>query len=343
MKIHSRSETEQVTRSCRIFGIRPSVSRPAYPGGIRCWSNACFARFQANVNWFKVTVRLSLLAFCVLALGCRSDAEYDKVLQWSGSLAADKQDLLVRLAAAESERDTLKRVVYLSESDLVSMRVEIVSQNNPFLHDRLEVTSKLQNAVSLDMFFAELDVMMARVSPAVGIDGERGDAVLAMLLIANVLEFGNPHPRELEPGCISDNLFSVLRPDEGIGFDALRLSSSGCCTDFAILLCRFLEHRGHSCKLALSSGHIVVELPNADGTRDLLDASSALFVRNFGSQEGGKVVIYCFPVTFDSRQWLKQRQYLAAFMFGMEAFRIGDFTSRTIDSHIAEYGVDFCR
>jgi hypothetical protein len=193
------------------------------------------------------------------------------------------------------------------------------------------------------MFFAGLDDMMARVLPAVGIEGERRDAVLSMLLIANVLEFGNPPPHELEPGCISNRIFPMLAPGELIGFDALRLSSSGCCTDFAILLCRYLEHRGHSCQLAHSSGHIIVELPNGDGSRDLLDASSALFVRGFGSQSGGVKCIYQFPVPSSSRQWLIQRRYISAFMFDLEAFRPEDLHGRSIESHIAEYGVDFCR
>jgi hypothetical protein len=193
------------------------------------------------------------------------------------------------------------------------------------------------------MFFAGLDDMMVRVSPAVGIDGERRDAVLSMLLIANVLEYGKPPPHELEPGCISDRIFPMLPPGELIGFDALRVSSFGCCTDFAILLCRYLEHRGHSCQLAHSSGHIVVELPNANGSRDLLDASSALFVRGFGSQAGGVKCIYQFPVPSSSRQWLIQRRYISAFMFDLEGFRPEDFHGRSIESHIAEYGVDFCR
>jgi hypothetical protein len=265
------------------------------------------------------------------------------ILLLIGVSVVRKERLSTRLAAAESERDDLKRMAAPTESDLTALRVEIVSGNNPFLNDRSEVTTRLQNAVNVDMFFTGLDVMMARVSPAVGIDGERRDAVLSMLLIANVLEFGNPPPHELEPGCISDRIFPMLPPGELIGFDALRVSSFGCCTDFAILLCRYLEHRGHSCQLAHSSGHIVVELPNANGSRDLLDASSALFVRGFGSQAGGVKCIYQFPVPSSSRQWLIQRRYISAFMFDLEGFRPEDFHGRSIESHIAEYGVDFCR
>ncbi len=188
--------------------------------------------------------------------------------EWEQSLINDKADLLTRLGAAEAERDSLKLQANLTESILDSHKFSILDRNNPLEGVDVRATCALSSSVDLNEFLGRASALVNGHPEIRGIPEGTSPAVLSMLVVAGLLDFGHAVPHDGTPGCISDSVRAAAGEHKAVRFEDYRQARHGCCIDFAVLLLELLRYQKIACGLRMSLGHIVVEvLPGGGESR----------------------------------------------------------------------------
>jgi hypothetical protein len=309
---------------------------------------------------------LAIIAGCGLAIGCvsarqfpRSEeygvagplaAAYEEQLSdfrsqlrihenWERSLMADKSDLLLKLASAEAERDDLKRRAFLTESTLATQRTEIVDRNNPFHELNVRRESQFDDCRNLEEFLASASEIIGRQTELYGLPSGSSRAVLSMLLVSGIFEFGQAAPHDGSPGCVSNSVRAIRGEDEQIRFRDYQRAKFGCCVDFSVLLIELLRHQNIPCELRMSHGHALVEAQLEKTGTLLLDPSFSLAVRGIDSRPDENLVIYRFPVKDSSRKVPLQFQTVMGMTFSLEGMTAKDLIPVDYSDICTKYGI----
>jgi hypothetical protein len=254
---------------------------------------------------------------------------------WERSLMADKRDLLMKLAAAEAERDDLKQRAYLTESILATQRTAIMDRNNPFHRSDVRKECGFDDGLNLEEFLARASELVGRQTELDGLPSGSSRAVLSMLLVSGIFEFGRSAPNDGLSGCVSDSVRGIKGEGELIRFEDYQRAPFACCVDFSVLLIELLRHQNIPCELRVSQGHAVVEAELDQSGPLLLDPSFCLAVRGIDTRSTEQLVIYRFPAKDNSRKVALQFQIVFGLIFSLEGMRADDLVR-------VDYR-DFCR
>jgi hypothetical protein len=258
---------------------------------------------------------------------------------WEMALIADKQDLLRRLADAESERDSLKRRAYLTESTLADQQTMFLDRNNPFQQLDLRKESGFEECRTLGEFLERASKAVERRGELDGLPGGSSKAVLSMLLISGLFEFGREVPNDGLAGCVSDAVRLVKGANEPIRFGDYQRATHGCCVDFSVLLLELLRHQHIPCELRMSKAHAVVEVRPSHAKPFMLDASSSLAIWGLDSRATDRLRIYRFSARDNSRKIALQSRVMLGMAFLLEETRPKDFVQVDYHEFCAQYGI----
>ena len=258
---------------------------------------------------------------------------------WETSLIADKTDLLARLARAEVERDDLLLRVQFTESTLDRRRTRIVDRNNPFQQMQMRSELGFEDCESLQVFLSRSSRLLDQQVEIGGLPKVSSRAVLSMLLVSSLFEFGIAAPNDGSPGCISDVVRRERGPDEPVRFKDFQVSKYGCCVDFSVLLAELLRYQDIPCELRVSRGHAIVEAHIEPAYSLLLDASSCLMMTGFDSRAIDPMTIYRFPTRDGSQKIALQLRVIFGLVFLLEEMRPDDFLRRNYREFCDQYGI----
>jgi len=259
--------------------------------------------------------------------------------EWERTLLADKSDLQVRLAAAEGERDNLKVRAYPTESILASQRTVILDRNNPFQHFDVRKECGFDDSFDMEQFLVRASEIVRRQPDLQGLPSGSSRAVLSMLLVSEIFEFGRELPYDADPGCISDSIRELKGANYQVRFEDYQRARFGCCVDFSILLVELLKHQNISGEIRVSSGHAFVETTLRESGGLLLDASACLAVRGLDTRSTEQLEIYRFPTKDHSRKVAHQFRIVLGLMFELEALRAHDLARVSYHDFCQQYGI----
>lgn len=258
---------------------------------------------------------------------------------WERTLLADKGDLQVRLAAAESERDNLKLRAYPTESIFAAQRTVIFDRNNPFQQLDVRKQCGLEDGVNLDQFLALASVIIMRQPDIDGLPPGASKAVLSMLLNGGIFDFGRDVPNDGGPGCISDSVRAPEGPNYQTRFKDYQRATFGCCVDFSLLLIELLRYQNICCELRVSPGHVFVEASLGESGTLLLDATSSLAVHGLDARAMERLQIYRFPVQDHARKVALQLRIVFGLIFELEGMRAHDLVRLDYREFCKQYGI----
>ena len=258
---------------------------------------------------------------------------------WERSLMADKRDLQVKLAAAEAERDDLKRRAYLTESILAAQRTAIMDRNNPFHRVDVRKECGFDDCLNLEEFLDRASELVGRQTELDGLPSGSSRAVLSMLLVSGIFEFGRAAPNDGLSGCVSDSVRETKGEVQQIRFEDYQRAPFGCCVDFSILLIELLRHQNIPCELRMSGGHAVVETKLEKSGALLLDPSFCLAVRGTDTRATEQLLIYRFPAKDNSRKAALQFRIVIGMIFSLEGMRAEDLARVDYRDFCRQYGI----
>jgi hypothetical protein len=299
----SRHAGLTIVAGCSL-GIGYASARVLPRGGEHAADGALIASYEKELSDFRSQLR---------------DHE-----NWESSLIADKSDLLERLARSEDERDDLKRRAYLTESTLATQRTGIVDRNNPFQQLDVRRESGFDDCRKLEEFLARASEIVGRQPELYGLPSGSSRAVLSMLFVSGIFEFGQAAPNDGSLGCVSDAVRAIRGEDAPILFEDYQRAKFGCCVDFSLLLIELLRHQNIRCELRMSHGHALVEAQLEQAGTLLLDSTFCLAVRGIDSRAAERLVIYRFAVKDDSRKVALQFQVMLGMTFSLEGMTTKD-------------------
>lgn len=258
---------------------------------------------------------------------------------WERKLLADKADLQKRLAAAVSERDNLKLRAYPTESIFAAQRTVIFDRNNPFRQLDVRKECGIQDGVNLDQFLALASEIIRRQPEIDGLPPGASKAVLSMLLIGGIFDFGRDVPNDGGPGCISDSVRALKGPDYQIRFEDYQRATFGCCVDFSLLLIELLRYENICCELRSGPGHVFVEASLGESGTLLLDATFSLVIHGLDARATEQLQIYRFPVKDHARKVAKQLQIVFGLIFELKGMRAHDLVRLDYREFCKQYGI----
>jgi len=202
------------------------------------------------------------------------------------------------------ERDDLKLRAYPTESILAAQRTAIFDRNNPFHQLDVRKECGFDDCVTMEQFFTRASEIIGRQPKLHGLPSDSSRAVLSMLLIGCIFEFGLPVPNDDAPGCISDSVRELEGANYLIRFEDYQHAMFACCLDFSILLIELLRHQNIPGELRISKGHALVGISLGESGSLLLDPACGLAAHGLDTraQAAGQLEIYRFPMQDHSRK-----------------------------------------